>query len=1303
MNKKKLLALLMALVMTLTLVPVTALADETVMSTQDYETAVANVSEGGTVTLAGNVTYGADHSVAVWEKGFNLDLGGHTFTTNSEVNWNASNGGYTTAAICFGDNTGDYVNASVRNGTIHTSYGAGIYADGAVTVTLSSLTVAQDWANYVQSTPEYSSAIRLTSKAKVIVESGTYTGKNAIAVSNSGGEITINDGTFTGDIFFSNSFSSGLTAADKKITINGGTFNGAFVNADKGTLVIKGGTFNSDPTPYVPDSGYNVTQNGNTWTVSAKTYVAQIGDEEFETLAAAITAANASDANNVTITLLANCDTGTATMKNPLALTKPGAVLNLNGKTITVPGNFSFVIQGNNIEVKDGSIISGTNTAKTTKINSYILVVNDCDGVKLTNLTMMGGVSIGGSQDDWGTVTNPTIDGVHGANKATNVIITDCDITSGDYYALCSQMNSTATINGGKYTANTANGCTASRVLHGYFTGTDGPQGSIFVTDGQFSGKIENNNAGWIVISGGIFSDSPETGLLKDGYEVVDNTNAETKNDYPHKVVATSVARIGETKYATLAEAFEHAQDNDKIILLTDTSVDSTITVGSITVELDLNGHVVTNNAGASCRAFELSDYTNFTVTGTTAGSGMVNSAAVDGQTYGFFRIYNRKNATLTVNGGTYTGNTNNGAFVRVSKSSSGTVVNLTNVNVTTDWAIFDNTNGGAVTLTMTGGTYTQNNVVDGVGKLDSENKPVGAIHVTSRSNLVMDGVTLTSMGGTGVAVETQSTATLENCTISITGTENKWASCAVGIGGLSTVTLDGGTYTSGLHGVSYYTSGGELIVDGDATITGAADGIAYFYDTGYYSNLWKDYFPDGVPFYTTLIDGTINKGLVSYNNGVTNAAKNDSVLVVEGGKINGDYTVGGTVDTYDITGGKFTADPSDYVADGYEAVSISESPYTHQVGIVKATATTNGTIATSASIDFTVGTAVKESDAATAATLAEKNNLTVTVSGTTVETTAADAPSVAVATLSNIKDDATLKAIVENAVEEVSSNITGNNDNVNVVIQVAKSAPTTEEGKVTYYVHPEAVISVNNVKVGTVDLANEQIKGTFTFKLNVSSIAQAGDYVRIDHMENDAVLDSKTYKVGEDSCVEITGIERFSTFVGEKVNTETDDFKYLGASLRRRVQINHDNIVVNSCTDMRFGFVVKGYNSNSNEDYYFRWKKGDGTWSSPVKIDKFANTTDGWVASLVITNIPADYFNTTITARIYKNVEQNALEGDGMSVIDVANAIITKYEDNDDEKQWVDYAKYLKATSGSYTVTYGDDHRVNGYNYTAQ
>ena len=187
-----------------------------------------------------------------------LDLNGKSVTTYSGIGKELSNMGYTASALvnASGEET------SISNGTITTAYGAGIYLAGT-TGTLSNLTINAAQTG-VQTTLEYSSAVRLTSKATVIINSGTYSAANggySLAISNSGGTAVINGGTFNGDLFFSTSTNSGVA---KSLTINGGTFNGNFVNFNKATNVeIKGGTFTYDPTPYVDQNNYTVTTDTN--------------------------------------------------------------------------------------------------------------------------------------------------------------------------------------------------------------------------------------------------------------------------------------------------------------------------------------------------------------------------------------------------------------------------------------------------------------------------------------------------------------------------------------------------------------------------------------------------------------------------------------------------------------------------------------------------------------------------------------------------------------------------------------------------------------------------------------------------------------------------------------------------------------------------------------------------------------------------------------------------------------------------------------------------------------------------------
>lgn len=72
---------------------------------------------------------------------------------------------------------------------------------------------------------------------------------------------------------------------------------------------------------------------------------------------------------------------------------------------------------------------------------------------------------------------------------------------------------------------------------------------------------------------------------------------------------------------------------------------------------------------------------------------------------YGFIKINAVKN--FTVNGGTYTGNTDNGAFFRLYEDADGSTTVLNNVTAITNTEVF---NTGAtfntINVKVTGGTY---------------------------------------------------------------------------------------------------------------------------------------------------------------------------------------------------------------------------------------------------------------------------------------------------------------------------------------------------------------------------------------------------------------------------------------------------------------------------------------------------------------------------------------------------------------------------------------------------------------------
>ena len=341
----------------------------------------------------------------------------------------------------------------------------------------------------------------------------------------------------------------------------------------------------------------------------------------YPTLADAIAATQ----DGYTVKLLANCETGSNyTITSPLVLSANNAKLDLNGKTLTVTSNFSFLISGNNTEVYGGTIQAGANSDKQTGINSYALVVNGCDGVKLYNLIVNGGISIGGS-----TGETPA------AAAATNVTIENCTVISGDYYAVCAQQNSTVTIKSGTYTADTRS--TYSGVIQGTFAGNDGPKGTVTVTGGTFNGKINNNDTGDIVLSGGTFDHDPSA-YVADGYVV-----KPIEGDYSYVVEHTPVAKINETTYPTLAAAIEAAGNNESTITLVDNATGDVTVAAGQNITLDLNGH---NIVGAQ---HAITNNGTLVITDTT-DSGCVYTTDLSAQ--GMAAVLNEASGTLTINAG---------------------------------------------------------------------------------------------------------------------------------------------------------------------------------------------------------------------------------------------------------------------------------------------------------------------------------------------------------------------------------------------------------------------------------------------------------------------------------------------------------------------------------------------------------------------------------------------------------------------------------------------------------------------------
>ena len=315
------------------------------------------------------------------------------------------------------------------------------------------------------------------------------------------------------------------------LQIEGGKFKNFVVecpDTPNTIMAISGGVFDHPVIQRFCAENYEPADNTDALTKDEYPYtvalpaVAQIGTTKYESLAAAFSAAQDGD----TVQLLKDCETGAAyTHANPLVFNTANATLDLNGKTLTITYNMSLVFRCSNGVVKNGTIVPGvTDSNVSGDWCRYGLTIDSCTGVKVSDVVSTTGIAVGGDPEGGYTP---------GAGPATDVVFERCTVTGrSTRYAVFAQNQSTATIKDGTYNANTAN----EGVLYANFGSNDGGAGILKVTGGSFMGAITQNNAGAIVISGGIFSKQPAAGLAADGYEVVDNTDAETKDDYPYTV-----------------------------------------------------------------------------------------------------------------------------------------------------------------------------------------------------------------------------------------------------------------------------------------------------------------------------------------------------------------------------------------------------------------------------------------------------------------------------------------------------------------------------------------------------------------------------------------------------------------------------------------------------------------------------------------------------------------------------------------------------------------------------------------------
>ena len=400
--KRRVLSAFLAVMMVLTMAPVAFAADDaenTVGDTGSSESAPAKtlqqqidgIKGPGTVTLDKDYT---EYVNIPKDSNITLDLNGHKISSGTTTILNngtlivrdsseKKNGvieSMGNVGICVGSNsvtTVEYANIQAKEGAVITSYAtdATITIKDGVFTALDNAVVAGNgsprdgnanvitinggtFTGNIKSAGYIACGIYAPWKDIITVNGGNFTVNNGIGIVARAGQVTVNGGTFT----CTGSAKGGV--GDKKFDMDAAqcvyfdASNPAYpaYNSETDYIKLQGGKFSSDVSAYVA-KGYVQNENGTVEQLGETNAVAKVGDTYYKTLAEAVAAAKDGD----TVTLLKN------------------VVLN---STLTLNKNMTLDLNG--CEISNGSTM-GTNYLVSIAANANVSIVGDKANSKISD------------------------------------------------------------------------------------------------------------------------------------------------------------------------------------------------------------------------------------------------------------------------------------------------------------------------------------------------------------------------------------------------------------------------------------------------------------------------------------------------------------------------------------------------------------------------------------------------------------------------------------------------------------------------------------------------------------------------------------------------------------------------------------------------------------------------------------------------------------------------------------------------------------------------------------------------------
>ena len=522
-----------------------------------------------------------------------------------------------------------------------------------------------------------------------------------------------------------------------------GLCTSAWATGEAGTGEGTGATTASTETG---GTGANGTEGGKTGGESGSegtsgetgtTYVAQIGETKYMTLQAAVDAAK-----NKVVKLIAN------TNEN-VTISQYNVTIDLNGFTLnggTEEGKPALTVT-NRVTVQDSSTaqtgtIKREDTAENSGVSShYVIDVQGKNGFLLfksgtvTNGSGAGGTN-GASLVRIGTDDQPTwkpqltIEG--GTFSQDNFIVLKVGgygvlyvkggtINSKNSYAVenwsFAVIKDQAVVNGKvsswtyqnslkKNELEIRGGTVNGDVEAISYDGVAGKRALVSISGGTVNGTLitgiygsatePSKDIATIEITSGTFKNDPTKYVVED--------SAVTKNeDNTFGVAKAYLAKVGDTSYYTMDEAFKAQTASGKpIVLLRDYTTGSTFNSGSINRTVDLNGHTWTcTGTDANSAAFEI-NYANASLT-------VKNGKIVSSQLVGLIP---------SVSGGTITYDNSSLTFEGVEMSTTATSGIETNGNNTNDSVTLKNStlnvpNGFGIYFPSSGKLTIENSTIN--------------------------------------------------------------------------------------------------------------------------------------------------------------------------------------------------------------------------------------------------------------------------------------------------------------------------------------------------------------------------------------------------------------------------------------------------------------------------------------------------------------------------------------------------------------------------------------------------------------